>query len=347
MKRKSSKSPESPLARQNSPASEKDDVAASSGGAAASSSSGDLAAPVDNLGLAVYVVDDSAKCMLCEKELNDTDYVVASRHGDTVYKRCTDCNRLQSRVQRTLQKRGDLKDRWGVMTRDQRKHFFKEHHAAMGSDVAMHITQITAHTFSSSQESGFASTGAWMDIDDLDELYKDKPDQLASIKATAKKMTCPFRGVELVEHITYNSVTNERQKSEINRNISMRQESTLKAAKKLSIASGPKAEPGGPPKLSAPAIAKLATLKESMSTLSDTIKTTAESCPEDLPKKFIDHMQLKEVEMMAYRAEIDVSIDFGRGKSSELMAGAKTVMRAAQEALVAVTNLAATLGAMG
>ena len=61
----------------------------------------------------------------------------------------------------------------------------------------------------------------------------------------------------------------------------------------------------------------------------------------------MDHMQLKMAEMMAYSAEIDVAIDAGRGKVSELMAGAKPVMRAAQEALVTVTSLTATLGAMG
>ncbi len=66
-----------------------------------------------------------------------------SRSGDKVFKKCGDCNRLQSRVQRTLQKRGDLKDRWGVMSRDQRQQFFKEHHAAMGQDLTMLITQTT------------------------------------------------------------------------------------------------------------------------------------------------------------------------------------------------------------
>ncbi len=83
-----------------------------------------------------------------------------------------------------------------------------------------------------------------------------------------------------------------------------------------------------------------------MNTLSKTIKTQSDDCLADVPKKFIDHMQLKLTEMNAYSAEIDVAIDAGKGKLSELMTGAKTVMRAAQEALVTVSNLAATLESM-
>ena len=227
MKRKSKKTQDSPArsasasradsppAKQRSPASEpeEDTCGASSSSAAAASSSGHFVAEGGNLELAVYEVDDSSKCSMCEKEIKDNDYVVQSRRGTSVFKKCGNCNRLQNRVQRTLMQRGDLKDRWAVMSRDQRKHFFQERHAAMGSDVALRIKQTTAHTFSSSQEIGFGTQGDWMDNEDLDKLYKDKPDQLRAIKANSKKMKCPFRGVELIEHITYNSLMNDKQKT--------------------------------------------------------------------------------------------------------------------------------------
>ncbi len=142
----------------------------------------------------------SARCV--KKTIGNKDCVVVSRSGDKVFKKCGDCNRLQSRAQRTLQKRGDLKDRWGVMSREQRKQFFLEHHAAMGQNLVLQITQTTQNMYSSSQKIGFATRGDWMDGADLEKVYKDKPDQFDAIMANSKKMLCPFRGVQLVEHIT-------------------------------------------------------------------------------------------------------------------------------------------------
>ena len=343
-----SSQPGSPPAGQKSPASDAESHLGSHASVGASCSSlGHYSKDIEALGLAVYEVDDSSKCSMCDKAITDTDYVVLSSRGNSVFKKCGMCNRLQSRVQRTLQKRGDLKDRWGVMSRDQRKAFFQQHHSAMGEDLVMQITQTTKHTFSSSQEIGFATKGDWMDDEDLEKLYKDKPEQLMAIKANSKKMLCPLRGVELHEHITYNSLTNDKQASTISRTIAMQQDTSLKAAKKpKSIASGPKAEPGGPPKLSASAIKKLGALLETIGTLSDAIQTQNEKCTEDVPAKFIDHMQLKLTEMMAFKAEIDVVLELGMGKIVELLLGAKTVMSAAQEALVTVSTITASLEAM-
>jgi hypothetical protein len=340
---------DSPPAKQRSPASdtEQEVGGASSSSAAAASSSGHFVAEGGSLELAVYEVDDSSNCSMCEKHIKDNDYVVMSRRGTSEFKKCGPCNRLQNRVQRTLMQRGDLKDRWSVMNREQRKHFFQEHHAAMGSDVALRITQSTTHTFSSSQQAGFATKGDWMDTADLDKLYEGKPDQLKSIKENCKKMLCPLRGVELLQHITYNSMTNDQQKSEINRTITMAQERALKASKKpKAIVAGPKAEPGGPPKLSVSAIAKLQALRETMETLGETMKTKGENCAEDVPKKILCHMQLKRAEMTAIGVEIDGAIEIGRGKISEVLTEAKTAMKAAQAALVTVSNLTDTLEAM-
>jgi hypothetical protein len=217
----------------------------------------------------------------------------------------------------------------------------------MGSDVALRITQSTTHTFSSSQQAGFATKGDWMDTADLEKLYQDKPDQLKSIQDNCKKMQCPLRGVELFQHITYNSMTNDQQKSDISRTITMDQERSLKASKKpKSIVAGPKAEPGGPPKLSVSAIAKLQALKETIGTLGETMKTKGENCADDVPQKFLCHMQLKLAEMTAIGVEIDGCIEIGRGKISELLTVAKTAMKAAQAALVTVSNLTDTLEAM-
>jgi hypothetical protein len=340
---------QSPPARQQSPASqqEEDEVPATG---SASSSSGHFIASGTQQDLVVCEVEDASKCSMCEKNITDQDFVILNQSGCNVYKKCGNCNRLQGRVQRSLQKRGDLKDRWGMMTKDERKTFFLAHHASMGPDLVLKISQTTAHSFSSSQETGFAAKGDWMDEADLDKMYHDKPEQLVAIKASSKKMLCPFRGVDLYEHITYASMSNDTQASKINRTIHMQQDSVLKATKKnKSIAAGQaqKALPGGPPKLSAAAVAKLVAFKETMNTLSETIKTQSDDdCLADVPKKFIDHMQLKQAEMNAYSAEIDVAIENGTGKISEFASGAKTVMKAAQAALVTVSNLTATLKSM-
>jgi hypothetical protein len=337
---------QSPPARQQSPASqqEEDEVPATGG---ASSSSGHFIASGTEQSLVVCEVEDDTKCTMCDKNITDGDYVVLSSYGSNVYKKCGNCNRLQSRVQRSLQKRGDLKDRWGMMSKDERKAFFIQHHASMGQDLVLKITQTTEHSFSSSQETGFAAKGDWMDEIDLDKMYKDKPDQLLAIKANSKKMLCPFRGVDLYEHITYASMSNDTQASKSSRTIDMSQDSSLKATKKIkAISEGPRALPGGPPKLSTAALAKLVAFKGTMNTLNETIKAQIDDCPDEVPKKFIDHLQLKLTEMMAYSAEIDVAIEAGTGKIVEFATGAKTVMKAAQAALITVSNLTFTLQSM-
>jgi hypothetical protein len=332
-------------AGQPSPANrDEEDEAPAPGGA---SSSGLVIASGTEQSLVVHEVEDDTKCNMCDKDITGNDYVVLSSWGSKVYKKCGTCNRLQSRVRRSLQKRGDLKDRWGMMSKDERKAFFIQHHASMGQDLVMNITESTEHSFVRSQETGFATTGDWMDEVDLGEMYKNKPEQLLAIKETSKKMLCPFRGVDLYEHITYASMSKDTEASKMTRNIEMTQDSSLKATKKMkAISEGQRALPGGPPKLSTAALAKLVAFKETMKILSETIKTQNDACHDDVPKKFIDHMQLKLTEMMAYSAEIDVAIEAGTGKIVEFATGAKTVMKAAQAALVTVSNLTATLESM-
>ena len=45
----------------------------------------------------------------------------------------------------------------------------------------------------------FGSAGIFIDEEDLNEKYKRKPEQLASIKANTRTMTCPVRKVKLYE----------------------------------------------------------------------------------------------------------------------------------------------------
>ena len=45
----------------------------------------------------------------------------------------------------------------------------------------------------------FGMDGNFLDKEDMDDKYKNKPEQLDNIHKNARKLSCPTRGVELWE----------------------------------------------------------------------------------------------------------------------------------------------------
>ena len=52
----------------------------------------------------------------------------------------------------------------------------------------------------------FKGTGEWFDLEDLEDKYENKPEQLQSILEEARRFKCSVRNVTLYEDMTYQSV---------------------------------------------------------------------------------------------------------------------------------------------
>jgi hypothetical protein len=65
------------------------------------------------------------------------------------------------------------------------------------------ITEKITRTYAALSTSEVGTNDQWIDAEDLEELYKNKPQQLANIKNNAKRLECQVRGTTLFAVPTY------------------------------------------------------------------------------------------------------------------------------------------------
>ena len=100
---------------------------------------------------------------------------------------------------------GSLKGSLDSFEKGDRQKWFLEHQQTMGSDLNLALRTACRQTNSIAATEGFGGRGVWLDEVDLAEKYKNKPDQLQSIKARARSITHPTRGVQVWEDIDLDS----------------------------------------------------------------------------------------------------------------------------------------------
>ena len=77
-------------------------------------------------------------------------------------------------------------------------------------------SQIVARRFGSAQMerreviAEMTGTGEFIDVEDLNNKYKDTPQRLEAIKQNARTMQCPTSGVQLFEDVKWVSKTTEK-----------------------------------------------------------------------------------------------------------------------------------------
>ena len=118
---------------------------------------------------------------------------------------CVQCNRLSARVYKLTADNQDLSISFSTLTRDERADFFLKNADLMGKDLAKAITNTTSLSYTDEQVDGFLASGKWLDEIDLDEKYKNKPEQLAEIKKRARTFVHPTRQVKLYEDLDFDS----------------------------------------------------------------------------------------------------------------------------------------------
>lgn len=144
-------------------------------------------------------------CSTCRKPISGENSVVVARAvGKTPSSmRCKACHNLKSRINRVLSHYGTLAKDWTNVSENEKKEFYQKYKEMAGQDLLTRLQEtVTEHKKTSSAVS-FEGTGDYIDEIDLDEKYKNKPDQLAAIKANTRTYFCSVRQVQLNEDVKY------------------------------------------------------------------------------------------------------------------------------------------------
>ena len=156
------------------------------------------------------------KCVSCTRDLavdkdgNVQDAVQKNRgrcteKGGAAVWVCLRCNRLSARVYKITAANKELSTSFGKLTREARQDFFLQNADLLGTDLRKAITNTVSVSYTDEQIDGFLANGKWLDEEDLDEKYKNKPAQLAEIKKRARTFVHPTRQVKLYEDLDFDS----------------------------------------------------------------------------------------------------------------------------------------------
>jgi hypothetical protein len=175
----------------------------------------------------------TVKCSNCGQDVPETKIVPRT-------KRCTHCNSLQGRIQRVIEKHPEYGLDWEDMQAPQKQEFYAKGRDLYGPTLEAAVEHTLEHIVNEKLSKSFAGSGSWLDLEDLTLKYREKPKQLAEIKANARTMTCPKRKVELYEDMTYSSsfsstteyLKSQAMKYEANKRLKADKEPKAKAIKK-------------------------------------------------------------------------------------------------------------------
>jgi hypothetical protein len=299
-----------------------DDVALSASGATPAV---DLATGADGEVKSLMCVSSPSdmRCYNCASLIYGLDFV---KQG--TYFKCGNCNRLASRIQRTLSKQHELKDSWNSLGKEEKKEFFRTNHEAMGTTLALAINESIKNSFRQTSRSTFEAEGSWHDETDVCEMFKSKPAQLDAVLKFAKTLQCPIRNVQLFEVLSYKSKAADEQESSRERAVSTSQSSSRKALKDTSIEpkeKKPKIDKA-PTVLNDGSLAKLVKisdkLKEKLVIMGAMCRIGSDS---QVPDKMIQNLGLRKASMEEAKSLVDIAIESKVGKVTDLTKQANQV----------------------
>ena len=114
------------------------------------------------------------------------------------YFRCQPCNSNRSRLTKALNSDDDDKQDFQKLSAD-KKAFKERNKDKLSENMAESLHVIVEEGWEAYEAEEFGMDGNVLDKDDMDEKYKNKPEQLENICKNARKNICPTRGVALWE----------------------------------------------------------------------------------------------------------------------------------------------------
>ena len=169
-------------------------------------------------------------CQLCEQDVEQSSAICLNKNktGDASQKafyRCSMCNSLSSRIYRA-------KGRVQWESKEAKKDFFLQHATLAGNDLKQELEHATTQLERETTNDYDDADTAWLDEVDLQQKYKDKPDQLKSIMDTAETREHPTRKVTLYADINFSSKHSKRHEVEAETKRKCTSMETVKGAKK-------------------------------------------------------------------------------------------------------------------
>ena len=146
-------------------------------------------------------------CHSCERERPDNELIrIKHRSGNTSF-RCVHCNRVPKRVYDTLNSEdmGQEKVAWKKFTPEQKKTFYDDNCDVMLEELPAKLRTYITEVTTDFGRNELGKYGNFLDKEDLDKKYADKPAQLAAIYKNARTMVCEVRECQLWEDPEYKS----------------------------------------------------------------------------------------------------------------------------------------------
>jgi len=154
--------------------------------------------------------------------------------------RCLDCHKATPRISRLVKAEG-----WGddfkALSKENRVKFMLQAKTSFGCDLAKLVSLSMTQMHHDSRMKAFTKGGGYVDEEDLNEKYKNKPAQLAAIKANANAFDCPIRLTKLYQDPEYALKDEHREEAVQTLKRQADSKVTVKSQKEAKTAKKPKA----------------------------------------------------------------------------------------------------------
>ena len=119
-------------------------------------------------------------CSLCGLEVDAGDIVDGCR--------CRQCNALRIRLYRKASQ--TEKSHFAKLNKPKTEEFYQNHHDKFKGDLAIALTTVIKDVVTVSEETGFKGAGHFMDKEDMEEKYKNKPGRADTIMKNCEQYYC-------------------------------------------------------------------------------------------------------------------------------------------------------------
>jgi hypothetical protein len=217
-------------------------------------------------------------------------------------------------------------------------------HTAFGGDLAKLVKVHMEQSHATSRVDAFYKGGRFIDGEDLDVKYKEKPQQLVSIKANAVSFKCPIRMCIMYqdpEYVLTDEAKDEKRsttKRTVEAEFEMKKDKRAKTVKVDATDTEPIVA-----HLKGGHIAKLKEAHDKVCKIKDVFaecraRVTAEIAPH-CPKFIIDKSAVLACEFASVLASIDVAVESASGDFKLIVREAGSVMKASKTLKDSLSNI--------
>ena len=158
--------------------------------------------------------------------------------------RCDDCSRVLSRVRR-MQTSGALASEYHDLTKEQKEQFMQTAMDLFGDDINKAIHDVYECTTTNTDTYNARRSDEYLEYDDAEKKYKDRPDVWEHILDNADQFTCDVTSITYIGIPRYSALHDHSHKKEETRKRTIQSDRLVKAGKKPRVIKAPGAKGEG------------------------------------------------------------------------------------------------------